>query len=225
MGSFVIVGVFVLYYMGICGAISVEELTAAGAPAAFKKLFGNAFGTILSVFIVVSCLGTTNGLMMANSRSVYALAVRGNGPNPKLFGKLDETSNMPVNSALFGMLTVAVWLVYFYGANLSTGWFGPFNFDSSELPIVALYAMYIPIFLKMYKDKDLSPVKRAIVPTLAILSCLILVGCAVYSHGIVKYQAAAAEGKFSFPVLFFLIVFAVVMLVGKFFYHPEKETE
>lgn len=225
LGSFVIVGVFVLYYMGICGAISVEELTAAGAPAAFKKLFGNAFGTILSVFIVVSCLGTTNGLMMANSRSVYALAVRGNGPNPKLFGKLDETSNMPVNSALFGMLTVAVWLVYFYGANLSTGWFGPFNFDSSELPIVALYAMYIPIFLKMYKDKDLSPVKRVIVPTLAILSCLILVGCAVYSHGIVKYQAAAAEGKFSFPVLFFLIVFAVVMFVGRFFYHPAKETE
>ena len=225
LGSFVIVGVFVLYYMGICGAISVEELTAAGAPAAFKKLFGNAFGTILSVFIVVSCLGTTNGLMMANSRSIYALAVRGNGPNPKLFGKLDETSNMPVNSALFGMLTVAVWLVYFYGANLSTGWFGPFNFDSSELPIVALYAMYIPIFLKMYKDKDLSPVKRVIVPTLAILSCLILVGCAVYSHGIVKYQAAAAEGKFSFPVLFFLIVFAVVMFVGRFFYHPAKETE
>ena len=225
LGSFVIVGVFVLYYMGICGAISVEELTAAGAPAAFKKLFGNAFGTILSVFIVVSCLGTTNGLMMANSRSIYALAVRGNGPNPKLFGKLDETSNMPVNSALFGMLTVAVWLVYFYGANLSTGWFGPFNFDSSELPIVALYAMYIPIFLKMYKDKDLSPVKRVIVPTLAILSCLILVGCAVYSHGIVKYQAAAAEGKFSFPVLFFLIVFAAVMFVGRFFYHPAKETE
>ncbi len=225
LGSFVIVGVFVLYYMGICGAISVEELTAAGAPAAFKKLFGNAFGTILSVFIVVSCLGTTNGLMMANSRSVYALAVRGNGPNPKLFGKLDETSNMPVNSALFGMLTVAFWLVYFFGANLSTGWFGPFNFDSSELPIVALYAMYIPIFLKMYKDKDLSPVKRVIVPTLAILSCLILVGCAVYSHGIVKYQAAAAEGKFSFPVLFFLIVFAVVMFVGRFFYHPAKETE
>jgi hypothetical protein len=52
-----------------------------------------------------------------------------------------------------------------------------------------------------------------------------LVGCAVYSHGIVKYQAAAAEGKFSFPVLFFLIVFAVVMFVGRFFYHPAKETE
>jgi hypothetical protein len=85
--------------------------------------------------------------------------------------------------------------------------------------------MYIPIFLKMYKDMDLSRAKRVIVPTLAILSCIVLAGCAVYSHGIAKYQAAAAEGKFSFPVLFFLIVFAVVMFVGRFFYHPAKETE
>ncbi len=223
-GGIVIVAVFVLYYMGVCGAISVEELTASGAPMAFKKLFGNAFGTILSVFIVISCLGTTNGLMMANSRNLYALAVRGNGPSPKLFGKLDEDSNMPTNSAFMGALLAAVWLVYFFGANLTAGWFGPFNFDSSELPIVALYAMYIPIFLKMYKDKDLSPVKRVIVPTLAILSCIFLVGCAVYSHGIVKYQAAAADGKFAFPVLFFLIVFAVVMVIGKFFYHPNEET-
>lgn len=227
IGSVVVVAVFVLYYMGICGAVSVKELTAAdgGAPLAFKKMFGNIFGTVLTVFVVISCLGTTNGLMIANSRSLYALAVRGNGPKPKLFATVDENSGMPTNSAFMGVLTTAFWMVYFYGANLSSGWFGPFNFDSSELPIVALYAMYIPIFLKMYKDKTMHPVKRAIVPSLAILSCIVLITCAVYSHGIVKYQAAAAEGKFSFPVLFFLIVFAVVMFIGRFFYHPVKETE
>lgn len=224
IGAVVIVAVFVLYYMGICGAISVEELTASGAPMAFKKLFGNAFGTILSVFIVISCLGTANGVIIANSRGVYALAARGNGPKPKLFATVDENSNMPVNSAFLGMLLAAFWLVYFYGANLGSGWFGLFNFDSSELVIVALYVMYIPVFLKMYKDKDMGFAKRIIVPTLAIFSCLVLIGCAVYSHGIVKYQAAAAEGKFSFPVLFFLIVTGVVLFVGKFFYHPAKET-
>ena len=116
-------------------------------------------------------------------------------------------------------------MVYYYGANLSTGWFGPFNFDSSELPIVALYAMYIPIFVNLYRDKHMHPAKRFIVPTLAIISCLLLISCAVYSHGIVKYQAAAAQGKFSFPVLFFLIVFALAMFAGKFFYHSTRKTE
>lgn len=224
IGSIIIVAVFVCYYVGICGAISVEELTAAdgGAPAAFKKLFGNAFGTVLSVFIVISCLGTTNGLIMANSRNMYSIAIRGNGPKPKFFATLDEGADMPINSTLMGALTSAVWLVYFYGANLSTGWFGLFNFDSSELVIVALYLMYIPIFVKMYKDKSLGKVKRILVPTLAIISCLVLVACAIYAHGIVKYQAAAAEGKFAFPVLFFGIITAVIMFIGKFYYNKNK---
>lgn len=227
IGSVAVVAVFVLYYIGICGAVSIQELTAAdgGAPLAFRKMFGNAFGTLLTVFVVISCLGTTNGLTIANSRSMYSLAVRGNGPNPKLFATVDDNSGMPVNSAFMGTLTTAFWMVYYYGANLSTGWFGPFNFDSSELPIVALYAMYIPIFVNLYKDKHMHPVKRFVVPTLAIISCIVLIACAVYSHGIAKYQAAAAQGEFSFPVLFFLIVFALVMLAGKFFYHPAKKTE
>lgn len=227
LGSIVIVAVFVLYYMGICGAISIEELTAenGGAALAFKKLFGGVFGTLLAVFIAISCLGTTNGVMIANSRGLYALAARGNGPKPKFFAAIDETSQMPVNSAFMGAALAAFWLLYFYGANLTSGWFGLFNADSSELVIVALYGMYIPVFLKMYKDKTLPLAKRILVPTLAIISCLVLLGCAVYAHGIVKYQAAAAEGKFAFPVLFFTIITVVIIFIGKFFYHPNEEVK
>lgn len=225
LGGIIIVAVFVLYYIGICGAISVDELMASDSTQAFKNLFGNVFGTIVGVCVFISCLGTTNGLMMASARNLYSLAARGHGPKPKMFATIDKETNMPVNSAFFSALITAVWLVYFFGANLSTGWFGPFNFDSSELVIVALYVMYIPIFLKMYKDKELGGFKRIVAPTLAIISCLVLVGCAVYAHGIEKYQAAAAEGKFSIPVLFFLIVTVVVLFIGKFFYHPEAEEE
>ena len=224
LGGFVIVAVFVCYYLGICGAISVDELMASGSTQAFKNLFGNAWGTFLSVFIIISCMGTANGLMMANSRNMYSLAVRGHGPKPSLFARVDEDSDMPINSTFFGALIAMVWLVYFFGANLSsTNWFGLFSFDSSELVIVALYLLYIPIFAKMYQHKEDNFFKRFIVPTLAILSSVFLVGCAVYSHGIAKYQAAAAEGRFSFPVLFFVIVTVVVLFIGKFFYHPVKE--
>ena len=62
---------------------------------------------------------------------------------------------MPANSAIVGVLMCAVWLTYFYGANLTEGWFGPFCFDSSELPIITLYALYIPMFLNvMRREKD-----------------------------------------------------------------------
>lgn len=224
LGGFVIVAVFVCYYLGICGAISVEELMASGSTQAFMNLFGNTMGTILSVFVVISCLGTTNGLLMANSRNMYSLAARGHGPMPSFFARVDEDTNMPVNSTFLGGLIAAVWLVYFFGANLSsTNWFGLFSFDSSELVIVCLYLMYIPIFVKMYGHKEDNFFKRFVVPTLAIFSCLFLTGSAIYAHGIAKYQAAAAEGKFSFPVLFFVIITVVVLFIGKFYYHPEAE--
>jgi hypothetical protein len=37
---------------------------------------------------------------------------------------------------------------------------------------------------------------------------------AVYAHGIRPYLDAAKDGKFAFPVLFYLIVYAVIMGVG-----------
>lgn len=224
LGGIVIVAVFVCYYLGICGAISVENLMQSDSTEAFIGLFGNTMGTILSVFIVVSCLGTTNGLLMANSRNMYSLAARGHGPKPVFFARVDEDTNMPVNSAFLGTLIVMAWIVYFYGANLvEKPWFGMFSFDSSELVIVAIYLMYIPIFAKMYSHKEDNFFKRFVVPTLAIFSSFVLIGCAVYSHGITKYQAAAAEGRFSFPVLFFVIFTVIVLLVGRIFYHPENE--
>lgn len=226
-GIIAIVTIYIVYYLGICSSVPLETLmdSAQGSTAAFTSLFGNFFGTLLTVFIFISCLGTTNGLVMANSRNMYSLAMRGNGPLPKTFASVDETTNMPIASTFFGVLITMVWMVYFFGANLSTGWFGLFNFDSSELVIVFLYAFYIPIFVKMFKDKSEGFFRRIVVPAMAILGSLFLVGCAVYAHGIVPYQKAVAEGKFVFPILFFVIVGLVVLFCGKFFYNEGKKKD
>ena len=52
-----------------------------------------------------------------------------------------------------------------------------------------------------------------------------MVFATVYAHGITPYQAAQAEGKFSFPVLFYLILFVVVMIIGSFFYKKDKNAK
>ena len=60
---------------------------------------------------------------------------------------------MPTNSSILGLFFVAVWFVYFYGANLAPfQWWGVFSFDSSELPIVTTYALYIPIFIGFMEE-------------------------------------------------------------------------
>lgn len=204
-GSVVVIAVYVFYYLGICGAISVEELMATSSQQAFINTFGNVFGTLLSVFIVVSCMCTMNGLMMAAVRNMYSIAARGHGPFPEVFSRIDPVTNMPTNACVVGLVATFVLLFYFYGANLApTPWFGAFCFDSSELPIVTLYAFYIPIFASMFKDKSEGAFKRFVVPALAMASCFLIL-----------YAAVVAHGK-SIP--YYLIIFAVVMLAGVPFY-------
>lgn len=228
IGSLIVVAAYVFYFIGVAGGASTAELMDAnlGAPQAFRNIFGGVGGTLLNICIVVSCLGTLNGLMVGATRGMYAIAAREEGPSPKMFGQIDKATNMTTNSSVWGLFVCAAWLIYFYGANLTEGWFGYFNFDSSELPIITIYAMYIPVFIAwMIKEKDLGAWKRFILPIISIVACLFMVFAAVYAHGITPYLAAQAEGKFSFPVLFYLILFAVIMVLGAIFRKPAKKAE
>jgi APA family basic amino acid/polyamine antiporter len=217
LGALIVVVAYILYYIGVAGGASTEVLINEGATTAFTNIFGKVGGTFLNICIVISCLGTLNGLMVAATRGMYSIAARNEGPSPRMFGQIDRASNMATNSSIWGLFVCALWLVYFYGANLTSGWFGLFNFDSSELPIVTIYAMYIPMFIMwMAKEKELGTVKRFVLPALSIFACAFMVFAAVYAHGITPFKAAAENGKFSFPVLFYIIIFAVIMLAGFF---------
>jgi APA family basic amino acid/polyamine antiporter len=146
------------------------------------------------------------------------------GPKVNLMKQVDAGSGMPSNSCIVGLVIVAAWLVYFYGANLTTPWFGKFSFDSSELPIITIYGMYIPIFVMfMVKEGKKNIFKNAVMPVLGVIACAFMMFVAVYAHGIRPYQAAAAKGEFSFPVLFYLIVYAVIMGVGLAFYKKKQK--
>lgn len=224
VGAVIIVAVYVFYFIGIAGGASVETLQKEGATVAFVNVFGPVLGNILNLFVAISCFGTLNGLMLGCTRSMYALAARNHGPSPKIFAQIDHATNMPANSGIAALLITAVWVVYFYGVNLAPkSWFGLLSFDSSELPIVTLYALYLPIYISfMKKAKGLHPVKRYVFPILACLSSLVIIFCAVYAHGYVPFMTAKENGGFSCPVLFYLLVFAVVMFVGIFFYKNKK---
>lgn len=227
IGSVIVVATYVFYFIGVAGGATNEVLINEGATTAFTNIFGTVGGSILNVCIVISCLGTLNGLMIGSTRGLYAIAARNLGPKPEMFAQVDKATNMTSNSAIWGLFVCSAWLVYFYGANLAEGWFGLFNFDSSELPIVTIYAFYIPMFIIwIKKEKELGFVKRFLVPVLSIVACAFMIFAAVYAHGITPYLKAKETGGFSFPVLFYLIVFAVILVIGALFKNPKvKKTE
>ena len=101
-----------------------------------------------------------------------------------------------------------------------------FSFDSSELPIITIYALYIPIFIMfIVKEGKKSIFKNIVMPILAIIASIFMIFVAVYAHGIVKYREVAQSGSFRFPVLFYLIVFAVIMIIGALLYKRKEKKE
>ncbi len=223
-GGIIIITVYIFYYIGVAGGATVETLMHDGATKAFTTVFGNVLGNVLNLFVAVSCLGTLNGLLIGCIRGMYSLSVRGMGPKVEFMKQIDPASNMPSNSCIVGLIIVISWLVYFYGANLAPeSWFGLFSFDSSELPIITIYAFYIPVFIQfMRKEKELSVFKRFVLPILGLAGSLFMVVAAIYAHGVVPYLEAKEKGEFSFPVAFYLIVFAVIMAIGYACMSPKK---
>lgn len=208
VGTFIIALVYISYYVGLSGTVKNEVLMEggeAGARLAFSSIFGEAGGTIVFVLIIISCLGTLNGLMLACTRGFYALAARNQGPKAEMFSEIDKITNMPTNAAILGLLVAGAWLLYFYGANLTAPWFGVFCFDSSELPIVTLYAGYIPMYIMfMKKVKDLNTFKRFLMPTLSLCGAIFMVIAAVFAH--------------KMEVVWYLVIFSVIMAIGAYYY-------
>ena len=229
MGTLIIVVVYIVYYIGLAGGIDnavIMQGGEAGARIAFSAVFSNFAGTLLFVFVVISCLGTLNGLTLGCSRAFYAIAARNQGPSPAVLKQVDAETSMPSNSSIAGLFVSALWLLFFYGSQLDTPWFGLFSFDSSELPIITTYAMYMPIFVCMiFKEKGLGVFKGKIAPVLAIIGSIFMVLAAALSHGYYPYMAAKANGEFSLPVLFYLITYVVIMAAGAFFMNNKKKSK
>ncbi len=202
LGGFIIIAVYLLYYIGVAGGATNQELVDKGTTVAITNVFGNVLGKILLLFVAISCLGTGNGLMLGCTRCMYSLAARGNGPAPEVFEQVDPKTNMPTSSSVFALMVTAAWFLFFYLSQLAgTLGGGIFAFDSSELPIITVYLMYFPILIQwMRKATDQNTLRRYIFPALALCGSGFMVLASIVSH---KEKCIG-----------YLIVFAVVMALG-----------
>lgn len=204
IGALIVVVIYMAYFTGLTGTMTTAEMIAAGdmlPEKAFGNLFGSAAGTIVFVFIVISCLGTTNGLMMGCARGAYSLGVRGEGVAPHFFAKVDKKTGMATNSAWFGIFIAVLWYMYWHFFFIQG--MGPdfFNWEPDELPIITLYAGYIPMFISvMFKSHGTGVLMRYILPVVASAGCCFMVYCAFVAYGIQAW--------------YYLGFFAVVIAVG-----------
>ena len=205
IGTVIVAVVYVVYYIGLGGAVESEVMMQggeAGAKIAFQNIFGQVGGAAIFVFVVISCWGTCNGLTMAATRGMFDLATESDSPKLAMFKTVDPATGMASNSAVLGLLMSVLWLLYFYFGTILNS-FGPVMFDSSELPIITLYALYIPIYIALMKRSGLSAFRGKVMPVLAILCSVFMVFAAIYSH---KWNVA-----------WYLGLFLIIEIIGSFF--------
>ena len=158
--------IYSLYIYSMSATMTAEEILEAGdmlPKVAFSNVFGNFAGTLVFVFIIISCLGTTNGVMMGTVRGLYSMSFRTEGKKASLLAEVDHSTGMPLKSCIAGLALCAFWFlqwqVFFWEGPLvmnKTGnpaWL--FGWEADEIVIITLYAFYLPIFfMMMAKEKD-----------------------------------------------------------------------
>ena len=170
-------------------------------------------GSSVSVAIIIAILIAV-ALYIVLYKTTFGYELRATGFNKHgaeyagMNGKKNIVLTMVIAGGLAGMAGAFAILA-------PTPWFGFFSFDSSELPIVTLYAAYIPIFAYiMRKETDLGIFRRFIAP-----------GVAIFCSGFMMYAAYVSHGPRA--ILGYLAVFAAVMLIGAMLRNskPEKSAE
>ncbi len=163
IGGIIISMVYILYYLGIMGAVKSETLINYGSDGikiAFSNIVGK-WGSMLSVFVAISCYGALNSLVMGCGNSTS-----------EVFDKNMKTSYFA------GFIVSFLWLLYLItDQNISTL---NFRFDSTELPVVTMYAIYIPIFFGFAKKKKKT--KTTILCIGGIIASLFAVVCGMLAH-------------------------------------------
>lgn len=170
--------VYVLYFVGISMYIGPETIMSLGdahVDLAANNLLGPWGAKIVLIFVIISIMGTINGLTLGMIRLPHSLSVRNMFPKSKVINKIDEKLLMPVNSAIVAFIIVIVW----YIAHYLTTKFGLLpNSDISEISITMSYTMYILLYVKVIqlgRQGKISGIWNTIInPVLAIIGSLII---------------------------------------------------
>ena len=188
----IILIVYVSYFVGISLLIGPKEIMQMGDlafSAATEKLFGPVGQKLMLITVIISVLGTLNGLVVANIRAPYFLALRKELPYSKKISHLHPRFNISLLSVMLSFAMVLVWLgVHFMSISIPS--VRRFGIDISSIPIVIMYLfygfLYIGIMIRAAKGLIKNKLVGFVCPLLALAGVLlILYGGLTESNGII----------------------------------------
>ena len=199
----VILLVYIGYFVGISSLIGPGEVLNQGDASVYvatSKLFGELGARAILVFVVISVLGTVNGLVLAFIRMPYSLALRNMIPGSTHLSKENASlAGIPTNSALIAYLLSLLWMLLHY-ITQKNGMRG----DVSEIAIGVSYLNYMVLYYAVIRLTKKGEIKGAgkgyVIPVLAGIGSLMILSGSI-THPLFPYYAAIC----------FLIMFSGLM--------------
>lgn len=201
----IILGIYLLYFLGITyylGADNVMQLGDASIGTMANQLFGHFGETFIYVAIIISILGTVNGLILGYIRLPYSLAIRGRFPKSTTFNTLNDRFDIPVPSAILSFILVISWLclhaLSVYNISFMSFSFGALQVDN--LPIVLTYFFYVLLYIRLIinfiKSKEEGIAFGLIYPLLAIIGAGLVIYGGITQPGVLLYFLISFIGIF-----------------------------
>ena len=223
-GTIAILVFYIVYYVSLSAFLGNAGTIAqdANAPiAVFQKLMGKFGGVLFSLFIMISCLGTVNGVAISCCRGMYTMSCRGQGICPGKFSKLGKNQSVSALSCVYGfvcmLLMLGVWYLAMHGV-----WLFKYLGSMDEIICAIIYGVYITLYVYIMKNfKDCNVFVRFVMPIVAIIGSVFFVICGTGLYQLVT--TGSADSLIAFGV--FMALFALLMFPCLFFYHEKNEEE
>lgn len=205
----IILFAYVFYFVGISSLIGPDRILKQGDASVFTAanfLFGRAGAKVILIFVIISVLGTVNGITLGFIRMPYSMALRNMIPASSYFKTENEQlGKMPTHSAVFAYFLSLFWMVIHYITQKYQ-----MRGDVSEIAIGVSYLNYIILYIAVMRLTKMGTIKGKrkgyLIPVLAIIGSLVILSGSV-THPLFGY--------------YFLICFMII-LSGGLYYQRNK---
>ncbi len=195
VGTMAVMVIYILYYLGIVSRMSsadILNLKDTYITEFARRTASNAGAVVMQLFIIISVLGTSNGLLLATIRVPFQFSHLERSPQFLCLGDVNRKRGMPLNSAFLGLGIVAFYMIA-YGFTNMHPFFTRNNFDLSAVPIIFIYmvngALFMGLF-RLFKNRVFAGnmLMRKAMAVVAILGILVvLIGSATAQNGLVYF--------------------------------------
>ncbi len=173
--------IYLLYFLGISfllGPDMILELKDSAFEMAARKIAGTGMAKLLLTGVVISILGTCNGIILGSCRVPHALAIRKELPFYEKIAQLHPKFDVSILSHCLSFLFSLFWLFIHY-LTIEHSIIKIWDLDVSGIPIVIMYIFYFILYIGVIRYAKKGNIKSKffgyVCPVLACLSASVVI--------------------------------------------------